>query len=45
MGIKPNPYDIKDGILLSSTGNLLLMDETGTVTIPDSVKEIGSGAF
>ena len=45
LGIKVNPYDIVDGVLLSSKGNLLLMDEEGTVTIPDSVTEIGEGAF
>ena len=37
IGIKPNPYDIVNGELLSSNGNLLLMDETGTLTIPNSV--------
>ena len=45
IGIKPNPYDIVNGELLSSNGNLLLMDETGTLTIPDSVNKIGDGAF
>lgn len=45
LGIKVNPYDIVDGVLLSSNGNLLLMDENGTVTIPDSVTKIGEGAF
>ena len=45
VGIKPNPYDIVNGELLSSDGNLLLMDETGTVTIPDRVTKIGDGAF
>ena len=45
LGIVPNPYDIVDGVLLSSNGNLLLMDANGTVTIPDSVTEIGEGAF
>lgn len=43
--IEVNPYDIVDGVLLSSKGNLLLMDNTGTVTIPDSVTKIGAGAF
>ena len=45
LGIQVNPYDIVDGELLSSTGNLLLLDETGTLTIPSSVTKIGSGAF
>ena len=45
LGIEVNPYDIEDGVLLSSENNLLLMDETGTLTIPDSVTAIGEGAF
>ena len=45
LGIQVNPYDIVDGELLSSTGNLLLLDETETLTIPSSVTKIGSGAF
>lgn len=46
MGIEPNPYDIVDGELLSSNGNLLLVDEeTGSLTIPESVTKIGEGAF
>ena len=45
LGIAANPYDIVNGELLSSNGNLLLMDETGTLTIPDSVTKIGEGAF
>ena len=45
LGIAANPYDIVNGELLSSNGNLLLMDETGTLTIPDSVTKIGKGAF
>ena len=45
LGIAANPYDIVNGELVSSNGNLLLMDETGTLTIPDSVTKIGEGAF
>ena len=45
LGIAANPYDIVNGELLSSNGNLLLMDETGTLVIPDSVTKIGEGAF
>lgn len=43
--IQPNPYEIVDGELLSSYGNLLLLDEKGTLTIPGSVTKIGEGAF
>ena len=46
LGIKVNPYDIdENGVLLSTGNNLALMDENGTVTIPDNVTEIGEGAF
>ena len=45
VGVEPNPYDIRNGVLQSSDGNLLLMDENGTLRIPDSVTEIGEGAF
>ena len=46
LGIEVKPYDIRDGVLWSSNGNLLLMDEnTGSLTIPDSITAIGEGAF
>ena len=45
LGIQVNPYDIVDGVLLSSGNNLALMDESGTLTIPGNVEEIGEGAF
>jgi len=46
LGIQVNPYDItEEGELLSSDGNLLLVDETGTLKIPDTVTKIGEGAF
>lgn len=44
--IQVNPYDItEEGELLSSNENLLLMDETGYLKIPDIVTKIGEGAF
>lgn len=45
LGIRVNPYEIIDGELTSSDGNLLLMDKNGTLIIPDSVTKIGEGAF
>ncbi len=46
LGIEVNPYDITgEGELLSSNGNLLLVDESGTLKIPDTVTKIGEGAF
>lgn len=43
--IKINPYLIVDGVLLSHNTNLMLVDENGKLTLPESVKEIGEGAF
>lgn len=45
IGVEPNPYDIENGVLKSSFANLMLMDDTGTVTIPGNVTKIASGAF
>ena len=47
VGVAVNPYEITDeGELISSNGNLLLMDEeTGTLRLPESVTSIGEGAF
>ena len=45
LGIEVNPYEIVDGVLLSSNTNLGLQTSNGTITIPDSVREIGAGAF
>lgn len=45
LGLEANPYEINNGELVSSNGNLLLMDSTGTVTIPSTVTSIGEGAF
>ena len=47
VGIAVNPYEITDeGELVSSNGNLLLMDEeTGTLRLPESITSIGEGAF
>ena len=36
---------MKTGVLLSASTNLALMDESGTLVIPDSVTAIGEGAF
>ena len=44
-GIKVNPYIIIDGELTSSGANLALMDENGSLTIPEGVTRIGEGAF
>ena len=45
VGIEPNPYVIENGELMSNDGNLLLVDENGTLTLPGSVTKIGTGAF
>ena len=46
LGIEVNPCDItEEGELQSSDGNLLLVDETGTLKIPNTVTKIGEGAF
>ena len=46
LGIEVNPYLIVDGVLLSANTNLALMDEnTGSLTLPDTVEAIGAGAF
>lgn len=45
LGIEVNPYEIVNGELLSSDGNLLLVDSEGALTIPGSVTKIGEGAF
>ena len=45
VGIAVNPYEIVDGELVSSNGNLLLVDSTGTLRLPETVTSIGVGAF
>ncbi len=45
IGIIPNPWNIVDGVLMSSNTNLLLLGEDGTLVIPGSVTEIDKGAF
>ena len=45
LGIEVNPYEIQDGELVASDGNLLLVDNSGTLKIPESVTKIGEGAF
>ena len=45
LDIRVNPYLIVDGVLLSAETNLALMDESGVLTLPESVKKIGNGAF
>ena len=45
LGIGIIPYEIVDGVLISSNSNLLLLDSTGTVRIPYNVTKIGEGVF
>ena len=45
LDIEVNVYTIIDGELISSNENLLLMDENGTLTLPETVSKIGEGAF
>ena len=45
LGIGIIPYEIVDGVLISSNSNLLLLDSTGTVRIPYNVEVIASGVF
>ena len=45
LGIEVNPYEIKDGELMASEDNLLLIDSNGTLKLPESVEVIGEGAF
>ena len=45
LGIRVNPYLIVDGVLLSAETNLALMDESGVLTLPETVTAIGEGAF
>ena len=44
-GIKVNPWDIENGVLLSSDKNLGLLGNSDTIVIPPSIKKIGSGTF
>ena len=44
-GIPSNPYEIKNGVLESTGSNLDLMASDGTLTIPENVTKIASGAF
>ena len=43
--ISVNQYEIKDGELASAGANLDLVSSNGTLTIPENVTKIGSGAF
>lgn len=44
-GLPSNPYEIKDGVLQSTGSNLDLVASDGTLTIPENVTKIASGAF
>ena len=43
--VSVNPYEIKDGELVSAGVNLDLVSGDGSLTIPENVTKIGSGAF
>lgn len=46
IGVGINPYEItEDGVLVSSNGNLGLIDENGTLEFPETITEIGEAAF
>ena len=45
VGIAVNPYEIVEGVLTSSDGNLLLVDSSGTLRLPETATAIGQGAF
>ncbi|MBR3134277.1 MAG: leucine-rich repeat protein [Clostridia bacterium] len=45
LDIEVNPYIIIDGELMSADTNLMLVDENGTLTVPENVTRIGEGAF
>ncbi len=43
--VSVNPYEIKDGELMSAGENLDLVSGDGSLTIPENVTKIGSGSF
>ena len=43
--VSVNPYEIKDGELVSAGANLDLVSGDGSLTIPENVTKIGSGSF
>ena len=45
LDIEVNPYIIIDGELMSADTNLMLVDENGTLTVPENVTRIGEGSF